>query len=541
MAHTPALDWLQQLFGDYSEAEDSGQSIEAVRSAGRPRPSRRDFLRAATAGAAGGLLAPRAVWAAPAPRIAIVGGGIAGLAAALALQDAGLAATVYEASSRVGGRMHSDTTSWENGQVTERCGELIDSTHKTILGLAKRFKIGVADLRSAEPVHSEETYYFSVAGGYYARRDAVRDFGAVYHAVKKDVNATGYPTRYDSYTQAGYLLDQLSVYDWIETRVPGGHGSPMGQLLDVAYNIEYGGETTDQSSLNLIYLLAYQPQPGNFRIFGRSDERYHLIGGNEGLPRAIAAALPAGAVRLGAALRAIATDGAVYTLTFDQQPASGPKKPLTVVVDRVIMAIPFSILRTLDYSQAGFPILKRMAIEGLGYGTNAKLHLQFRRRLWNEPGSWGIGNGSSFSDTGYQNTWDVTRAQPGATGILVNYTGGAIGASFAGTGPSQVASDATRFLSQLEPVFPAISAQWNGRATLDTPATNPYSRGSYSYYRIGQYTLFGGVEGARSGGCHFAGEHCSTDFQGYMEGGAQEGERAAGEILADLKKGLLVG
>ena len=34
----------------------------------------------------------------------------------------------------------------------------------------------------------------------------------------------------------------------------------------------------------------------------------------------------------------------------------------------------------------------------------------------------------------------------------------------------------------------------------------------------------------------FAGEHCSTNFQGFMEGGAAEGARAANEILADLKK-----
>ena len=205
------------------------------------------------------------------------------------------------------------------------------------------------------------------------------------------------------------------------------------------------------------------------------------------------------------------------------------------------MAIPFSVLRTLDYSQAGFSSLKAVAIQQLGYGTNAKLHLQFQNRLWNQPGPWGLSNGSTFADTGYQNTWDVTRAQPGATGILVNYTGGAAGAAFDGSaGPVRRAEYAATFLTQLQPVLPGISAQWNGRVTLDTPVSNPYSRGSYAFYRVGQYTLFGGVEAERSNGCHFAGEHCSTDFQGYMEGGAEEGERAAGEILADIKKGVLV-
>ena len=49
----------------------------------------------------------------------------------------------------------------------------------------------------------------------------------------------------------------MSIIDWIEESVPGGIGSKLGQLLDVAYNIEYGAESSRQSSLNLIYLLGY--------------------------------------------------------------------------------------------------------------------------------------------------------------------------------------------------------------------------------------------------------------------------------------------
>jgi len=208
--------------------------------------------------------------------------------------------------------------------------------------------------------------------------------------------------------------------------------------------------------------------------------------------------------------------------------------------DRVILALPFSILRTLDYSAVGFNGVKAAAIQQIGYGTNAKLHLQFKERLWNQPGPWGISNGSSFSDTGYQNTWDVTRAQAGATGILVDYTGGNIGASFTGDSskPSVVHSYALQFLSQLQPIFPGIAGQWNGRATLDTPSRNPHLLGSYSYWKKGQYTTFAGAERERSGNCHFAGEHCSINFQGYMEGGAQEGARAANEILSDYKEGI---
>src|SRR5258708_24634144 len=211
--------------------------------------------------------------------------------------------------------MHSDTTSWADGQVSEHCGELIDSRHKVILGLANRFDIPVDDLLSAQPPQSTETYFFF--GNYYTRDQANIDFKAVYNAVKQDLTAASFPTLYNLYNQAGYDLDHLTLYDWIETRVPRGHGSRMGQLLDVAYNIEYGAETPIQSPLNLVYLLAFQPDPGNFLEFWRSDERYHLLGWNERLPQAISAALRPGTIQFNTSLTAIATNNDVsYALSF---------------------------------------------------------------------------------------------------------------------------------------------------------------------------------------------------------------------------------
>jgi monoamine oxidase len=548
MARTPLLRKFQALFEDFEEAESSGRSVEAVQEERRQmRLTRRDFLKVtgATVGAAA-LSGPVAALAATRPkpsgtsRITIIGGGISGLNAALTLQDAGIASTVYEASPRVGGRMHSDTTSWLNGQTSEHCGELIDSRHKTILGLTTRFKLPTVDLLAAQPNMSTETDFFF--GNYYTSAQANSDFKPVWNNLKADLISAPFPTLYNSFNQAGFNLDHLSLFDWIESRVPGGHTSSMGRLLDVAYNIEFGNVTTEQSSLNLVYLLGFQPQPGDFRIFGSSDERYHIVGGNERLPQAIAAALAPGTVQLNTALTAIATNAdGTFTLSL-----TGPGGKFVKVVDRVVMTIPFSVLRGLNFSQAQFDTLKQTAITQLGYGKNCKLQLQFKSRLWNQQGPWGLGNGLTYSDTGYQNTWDVTRAQDGSTGILVDYTGGGVPlASFSGnpTDPKVVAGFAKTFLSQIEPVFPGITALWNGRATLDVPLTNPFLLGSYSYWKVGQYTQFSGYEKARqpnptTGKCHFAGEHCSINFQGFMEGGAQEGARAANEIIDDFKNGI---
>src|SRR5437762_1065059 len=445
MARTPLLRALQRLARDHRQAAVLGISPAELREREQEGAySRREFLqRSGTAGAAVALAGPgvfaRAARAAPSQSIAIIGGGIAGLTAALTLQDRGIGSTVYESHpTRVGGRMHSDFTEfpgyWANRQGAELCGELIDSGHKTILSLAQRFRLPTVNLTGSEPNGSDDTYYFF--GSYYPKEQADKDFQPVHQALQRDVSAASYPTTYFVHTDAGVALDRMSVYEWIESRVPGGHRSPFGQVLDVAYNIEYGAETTDQSALNLVYLLGYKAVPGNYMVFGASNERYHIVGGNAQLPFAIRDALVSsqgpGAVKMGWQMKSIArnADGA-STIVF-----STPAGSERVTADHVVLALPFAVLRTLDYSGANFDPLKKTAIMQLGNGRNSKLQLQFASRLWNTDGPWGLSNGATYSDTGYQNTWDVTRGPPGATGILVDYTGGHRGCALPAGVPS---------------------------------------------------------------------------------------------------------
>ena len=73
-------------------------------------------------------------------------------------------------------------------------------------------------------------------------------------------------------------------------------------------------------------------------------------------------------------------------------------------------------------------------------------------------------------------------------------------------------------------MLPGITDQWNGRATLDFLAGLSVDEGLVLYWKVGQYTKFAGVEGEREGNCHFAGEHTSVDFQGYLNGAVETGE-----------------
>lgn len=541
MARTPLLQALQELARDFTEASERNISVEEVQEQKRSAISRRDLLKGAGGIAAGVALSDPLnlggqvfkVAASGLPSIGIIGAGIAGLNAALTLQDAGLRSTIYEASSSIGGRIHSNTTSWDNGQVSEWCGELIDTDHTLMQSLAKRFNLKLVDLHKAEPPGSEFTYYFF--GKYYTQTQANHDFKPVFKVLQSQLKAAP-QTFYNNYTPMGYQLDHISVYDWIERYVPGGHASNMGQLLDAAYNSEFGRETTVQSSLNLLYLLAYQPKQGYLSIYGTSDERYHIAGGNQQLPLAIANSLPAGSVKLNSRMTAIQKNNDnTITVTF-----STPNSTYQETFDHVILTLPFSALRSLDYSKAGFNRLKQTAIVQIGYGTNSKLQLQFDTRYWNGKGPWpGISTGEIFTDIGFQTTWEATRGQPGATGIIVEFPGGNYGASYNPDGPYTTSNNAkvrqysNQFLHKLEEIWPGISAHYTGNATLSYPTGDPNILGSYSCYLVGQYTTFTGYEKVRQGNIHFAGEHCSYNFQGYMEGGAREGKRAANEILKD--------
>jgi monoamine oxidase len=507
------------------------QRIEdAVAELAESRTTRRELVkRTAAAGAAlaGASTIGRfaqTAYGATQPTIAVVGAGLAGLTAAYRLKQAGLNAQVYEASSRIGGRCWSIHDF--DPLVAEHGGELIDQGHVNLRQLAQELGLKLDNLLQAQPNGTED--FFWVNGGKYEYSQLVVDLNGLYQKLHKDVVAAGYPTLWNSYTQRGWELDHMSIIQWLDESIPnGGSRSNLGRVLDIAYNIEYGAESNAQSALNLLYLLGYRGQ-GQFRIFGDSNEKYHVRGGNDLIAKSLGDALGS-QISLGTALTSIKQNsGGSFTLTFAKDAGSQ-----TVVADHVVLALPFSLLRSVNVSKAGFQPLKVTAIKELAMGTNSKLHVEFTDRFWYGAGN----NGNTYGDTGYQNTWEVSRAQGGGKGkgVLVDYTGGNVGASF-GTGTPS--SRAQQFMSQLQPQFPGtkVSDHWTGRATIDYWTGNAWSKGSYSYWGVGQYTKFSGMEGARQGNCHFAGEHTSTDNQGYLEGAVETGQRTADEILGDLKQ-----
>jgi monoamine oxidase len=192
--------------------------------------------------------------------------------------------------------------------------------------------------------------------------------------------------------------------------------------------------------------------------------------------------------------------------------------------DHVVLALPFTLLREVDLAQAGVRPRKMQAIRELGMGRNTKLQLQFEERAWVARG----GNGETRVEGSYQVSWEVSRGQPGAPGILNFYSGGTTAAR-AGDGPAEErACDA---LADLERIHPGIAAYWNGRVIRNAWNRRPWSRGSYSLLLPGQYTAFHGIEHLPEGRIHFAGEQSSEAWYGYLNGAVESGLRAATAIV----------
>lgn len=281
----------------------------------------------------------------------------------------------------------------------------------------------------------------------------------------------------------------MSLVDYINETVPGGIGSRFGKLLAVAYSIEFGADAHVLSALNLLYLLGFAEKE-NFLMYGDSDESLHIRGGNDQIPALLAKNLQE-QINFNSELIKIDQDNSEnIRLVFRNKEGEWE-----VLADKVILAIPFSILRTIDYQNARFCPLKEVMIEELGMGINTKPHVQFINRFWNELGN----NGETFADTGYQQTFESSRAQRGKSGILVNYTGGETAAQLFAVTDEKLKEATISFLDKLEPVLPGSVNKWNGLATIDHWLSNQWSKGAYSYWKVGQYTKFAGILGEREG------------------------------------------
>ncbi len=456
-------------------------------------------------------------------KIAIIGGGIAGLNAAYFLKKCGVASTVYEASKRTGGRIFTASGLLNPGMQTELGGEFIDSSHKDMMGLARLFRLQLTDLFTpSELTLTENIYFFNDKN--YTERDFITAIAPYLKTIAKDAASLSDVITYRHHTAVDAGFDNMSLDEYFDKIKLTGW---VRELLLVAYLGEFGLNTNVCNSINFLFMFGEGPD-GKPALYGESDQRYKVSGGNQKIVEALADNVR-DSIKTGHQLTKIEQFQQKYNLHF--QTSDGKKNQ--EVADIVLLTIPFTILRKIDL-QVSLPVVKRKAIDNLSYGDNSKLLLGFHNRIWRTRYN---SSGMCYTDNGLQNGWDGSQLQPGNRGGYTVYLGGDDAVAMQ---QGSAEYQAGIYLPKLNEIYPGVQQDFNGKAYKMVWPNYPFAKGSYSAYTVGQFTTIAGSEGETVENIFFAGEHTSYNWQGYMNGGAASGRIAAIKIAQQVLQNMPV-
>lgn len=506
---------------------DAGEAAPVVAS---PATTRRALLRGFAAGGIATAM-PSAVPAATIGRtaqgqvaqgrIAIIGGGIAGLTALHHLREAGVDARLYEAAPRLGGRVHTLTD--ETGARFELGAQLVNTDHDDMRALLHRFGIDLID-RKADAHRS----IVLADGRAVGDAELAESLAPIAAQIGRDAD------RIDRNRAALIELDSLSIAAYLDRHAALLPRPWVRGLLETTGRTEYGAEPNATSALSLIFNL---PTVDGTRadILGGSDERYVIAGGSATLIDALAAR-HAAAIETGRILRRIDRAQGGVRLHF----ADGD----SVRAETAIVAVPAAVTRRIDFALP-LPAAWRSFIGAMTLGRNEKIMAAARSTPWQDA----IGTGGDVWQTdvretgsarpGWASGWDGSVRGVAGPPVWTWYLGGDAVADPAP--PRALASlyarDTRAVLGDLAAACgdaPVRRTDWQG---------DPLIGGAYGSYPPGHLTRFGGLlwtEGADGaatqhapalGRIIFAGEHLSDAFPGYMNGGAQTGRLAAQAIL----------
>lgn len=427
--------------------------------------------------------------------VVVAGAGLSGLAAALALRDAGARVTLLDARDRVGGRV---LTYRRQGLTAELGAEWIDAGHLTMRALCDRFALSlrpdtaqqctlIGGVPVADTLPEDDWLRGLDRSGLGAEaRQAVADLVGCLDDVARAI-----PDRTRPWDSPVAALDQLSVAAWLDARAapPAAHTwVAIGVLSDF-------GVAPDRLSMLQLACVRETAPP---------ERSYRIAGGNDALPRAMAEALEA-EVYLGVAVTALRRDAHGVRVFAGGQRFDA---------DAAVLAVPATAVPRILFDPPLPPDL-HAACASLAYGAITKRLVPCDGRPWGAAVRWW------FTDLPSQVLYEATAGQSDRSAVLTAYTAGDRAALL---GHEEALAD-------LERVFPGAGAVSAGCSVVKRWASDPWTGGAYACPAPGYLTQHGAALGLPLDRVAFAGEHLAPDSSGYMEGAAISGTIAAASIL----------
>ncbi|MHA3700684.1 flavin monoamine oxidase family protein [Jatrophihabitans sp. YIM 134969] len=417
------------------------------------------MLDAAAAGA-------RMSWLPTHPRVAVLGAGLAGLAAATQLSQHGCDVIILEGRNRVGGRVWSEQIATGDRTVTvERGAEFVLQGYDA-------FRQMLTDV-DADLVDTGMSYY-------------VRDVGDMPNVETSQVTDLGRRAMQIAET----LSDAASADDVLRYL----DDDVAVDALRARIEISTAAPATDVSATALRHIASLEPLPS-----------WRVAGGNQRLPQAMAHRL-GNIVHLGDPARRVIQHEFGVTVSTTTS---------SLTVDAVVVALPLAVLRNRSTFDMHLPAWKREALERVVQGHAAKLHLP----LAGTPDT-----SSVMSTRGRFWTWTARDASGAAAPVLNCFMGSAAAlTAYLDEGAAVGWTDAVKSLrSDLRFADTA--------PLLTTWADDPFAGGAYSARGANAQDADTDALAKPVGAVYFAGEYADADFTGLMEGAVRSGLRAAEQI-----------
>jgi monoamine oxidase len=466
--------------------------------------------------------------------VIIVGAGLAGLCTAYELTKLGYTVSVYEARHRVGGRAYSFR--FGHNKIVEGGGELIGRNHPLWCGYAQNFGLKFSDVSEYgnSPVRlNGRTISFEESS---ALADAMDP-----HIERLNHLADSIVDPFEPWTNVNSAwLDRTSLAGWLASlRCPTAE-SKKGRDAVAQQLVADNGRPAKQQSL--LGVLAMIKGHGVDRYW-TDTEVYRCIGGNAQLAERFQEELGHGVVHTGIKVTAISEENGVVSVElahtteedqerdFERDPHPRKPKPLNrrklepVQADEVVLAIPPSVWHLIHFKNED---LRARLSKAPRLAVNTKNLFALNSRLWQDfASSPTLTDSNGPADMTWETTEDVHK-------LKINKRPDFALVAFSGADHSQtllnLASDQARkaaLQKQLRSVYPGIDAQITTSKFMNWPR-KLFTQGSYYFPRPKEVTAWGPFwKAGYLDWLHFAGEHTSYAFMGYMEGALSSGFRLA--------------